>query len=95
MMTSLDARRLRRAGAHWKALRQLLTTLERCTEACARLDAYRTDRVTLSRFSQAQYAYERRMDHLTAKIDREISRVTVERLWAAQGRVRPSLPGLS
>jgi len=68
---------LRTSARHWGELTCLLAAFERCTEACSRLDAYRA-LVKNSHFERREF--EGRLKRLTALVDREVDRVTAERL---------------
>lgn len=84
---------MRTTDRHWQRVRYLLTSLERCVEACARLDAYRYQEPE----DGAGHHYEdnvkraavcRRLDLLEARVMKELTRVTVERLDAELARAK-------
>lgn len=84
---------LRTTFIHWQRLARLLTSLERCVNTCARLDAYRY----MEPEDGAGHKYEDnvtragiylRLDLLERRLAQEVTRVTVERLDAELARAK-------
>lgn len=78
---------VRTSTRHWTMLSKLLDALEACMEFCARFDAYRDAEVDARGKSRVKRAhktkrdgFDRRLQRLRRDIDREIDRVTAERL---------------
>lgn len=84
---------MRTTDRHWQRLGYLLTSLERCVNACARLDAYRypDPEDGAGHYYEAnvtRMAVYRRLDLLEARLAQEVTRVTVERLTAELARTK-------
>lgn len=72
---------------HWVHLTYLLSALERCVDSCARMDHYRWEnRGTPYEDAKHRLSLYRRMDYLRTRIEKEVSRATVERLQADLAR---------
>jgi len=72
----------------WETLDRLLGSLERCAAACARLDAHREisplqAKKTSRRSRPENYRrFDARLERLIRRVDREVDRITAERLRA-------------
>jgi hypothetical protein len=71
---------LRTSAAHWSKLSMMLSSFEKCVEACSRLDAYRVSANRVKGERRDMHAFDCRIDALRMMLDKEIDRVTAERL---------------
>jgi len=85
---------IRASSERWETLGQLAAALERCVEANGRLDARAPERDPRGRPAWVGAEHEGvrpillRLDLLAARIDREVDRLTCERLAADLARRR-------
>jgi hypothetical protein len=72
---------LRASRRRWTTLSGLLTAFERGVDACARLDAYHPGgRMTFARHDAQAVIFDTRLRALEQRLDRELDRLTAERL---------------
>ncbi len=70
----------------WRALARILGLFERCADSCARLDAHRDEGTKKARQKVDYRTFEHQLRWLGNRIEREIDRLTVERLDAELAR---------